>query len=139
MKASHTASVARSPRTARHGSPGTTRARMNTTKTIPKRTGIVTSSRRTMKRATWRGAPPRADRRRGGLRIRRTGAPRRRPRSGRCDGVADSLRGWRVQEPTPQTGEVLEGTGAPDVQRMLRVPLGRVAHHHVVGVEGGAV
>ena len=42
MKSSHTASVARSPRTARHGSPGITRASANTMKTIPNRTGIVT-------------------------------------------------------------------------------------------------
>ena len=48
MKSSHTASVARSPRTARHGSPGITLASVKTMKMRPSRTGIVTSSRLAM-------------------------------------------------------------------------------------------
>src|SRR5512136_129846 len=49
MNASHTAAVARSPSAARHGSPGSTRARAKVTNTIPKSTGIAIKSLRTTK------------------------------------------------------------------------------------------
>ena len=47
--------------------------------------------------------------------------------------------GRRVEETAPQAGEVLERAGAALVQRVLGIPLDRVAEDDVVGVEVGAV
>ena len=63
----------------------------------------------------------------------------RRPRTMSYAESGRTLRGRRVEEPTPQAGEVLERTTAALAQRVLGVPLDRVREDHVVGVERRAV
>src|SRR3954468_19572236 len=124
MKSLQTWSVARSPRTARQGSPGTRRASANTMKTIPSRTGIVTSTRRAMNCVIGLGHPCR-DR----AAIDSGGAADATPPIGSLRVTDGTLAGRRVEEAPPEAGPVVERTGATLVQRMLGVPLERVAEH----------
>src|SRR3990170_7971350 len=133
-KRAQRASVARSPSAALHGSPGRIRATAKTTKTIPIRTGIVRSTRRVMKRSIAGVYPDDrlADTRKGAAMVTAPfqgfGELRARCAQGRL------LLGG-VQELREEGREVLERSGAPDVQRMRRIPLDRVRGHHVVGIE----
>src|SRR4051794_4984770 len=63
----------------------------------------------------------------------------RRPRSVPFALRTEPLAGGRVEEAAPEAGPVVERAGASLVERMLGVPLKRVAEHDVVGVERRAV
>src|SRR5262245_15084294 len=134
MKSSQTASVARSPKTARQGSPGMIRASAKVMKMIPNRTGIVTSSRRRMNWITSVGHR---------FRIVKSGKDGRTGRPADAPFVwllvREASACWRIEEATPQARPVVEGTGPADVERMLGVPHGGVAGHDVIGVESGPV
>src|SRR6476620_10367554 len=112
MKSLQTASVARSPRTARHGSPGTSLASANTMNTIPSRTGIVTSTRRAMNCVIDVGHPARFD-----TTIDSGGAAAAAPPSIPFALRTEPLTLRRVEEAAPQARPVVEGAGAALVQR----------------------
>src|SRR5215212_4754855 len=132
MKASHTASVARSPSTARHGSPGIRRAVVNTTNTIPNRTGMLSNNRRMTKRLIDRWCP-------------QEGSPGSEEGRRGCDAPLfrnewpRSARRRRVEVAAEEAGPVLEVAGVADVEWALGVPLSREAGDHVVGIERRAV
>src|SRR6478735_5382628 len=135
MNSSQIASVARSPSTARQGSPGTRRASANTMNTIPSRTGIVTTIRRRMNWVTAGGHPLQAKM----ACVASGGAAGAAPPDRMSFAEADGLRGWRVEEAAPQARPVVERAGAALVQRVLGVPLQGIAGDDVVGVERRAV
>src|SRR3954451_8587513 len=135
MKSLHRSSVARSPSTARQGSPGTSRARANTMNTIPSRTGIVTSTRRTTNWVTDVAHPDRI-----GTSVDNGGVACATPPTVPFALRTEPLRlRLRIEVAAPQTRPVIEQACPTLVERVLGVPLERVAGDDIVGVEAGAV
>src|SRR4051794_23934559 len=134
MKSLQRASVARSPRTARQGSPGTSLASANTMKMIPSRTGMVTRTRRTTNWVIDAAHPDRID-----ASIDSGGAADAPPPIVLFALRSELLFGLRVEVAAPEAGPVIEQACPALVERVLRVPLEGVAGDDVVGVELRAV